>query len=170
MANFPVKLWKALEELKDDEFKKFKWFLKQDNISAAQLEKADRQDTVDLMAQKYGGNGAVKETMTVLEKISRIDLVQGLKNSCLSSKDLRPTDFGALKDDHERKQAELKGAQQFAVDVTLDPNFTRPGDREHVRCGDVRRTLLLNPEIIYRCVCWNGQRVDQKEETNHNKS
>ncbi|KAL7370595.1 hypothetical protein ABVT39_005026 [Epinephelus coioides] len=86
MANLPVKLWKALEELKDDEFKKFKWFLKQDNISAAQLEKADRQDTVDLMAQKYGSNGAVKETMTVLEKISRIDLVQGLKNSCLSSK------------------------------------------------------------------------------------
>uniref|UniRef100_A0A8D0CYU3 Pyrin domain-containing protein n=1 Tax=Sander lucioperca TaxID=283035 RepID=A0A8D0CYU3_SANLU len=68
-------------QLKDDEFKKFKWFLKQDDISAAQLEKADRQDTVDLMAQKYGGTGAMKETMTVLEKISRNDLVQGLQNS-----------------------------------------------------------------------------------------
>lgn len=76
-----VKLWNALHELKDDEFKKFKWLLK-DDIPAARLEKAEREDTVDLMVQKYGDTGAMKETMTVLEKICRNDLVQGLKNSC----------------------------------------------------------------------------------------
>lgn len=84
-----VNLWKTLQQLKDDEFKKFKWFLKQDevsSISTAQLEKADRQDTVDLMAQKYGSTGAITESMKVLEEISRNDLVQSLKSSCLDPK------------------------------------------------------------------------------------
>uniref|UniRef100_A0A8C4HCX5 Pyrin domain-containing protein n=1 Tax=Dicentrarchus labrax TaxID=13489 RepID=A0A8C4HCX5_DICLA len=93
MAKLSVMIWKALQQLKDDEFKKFKWFLKQEDvsegdsgISVAQLENADRQDTVDLMAQKYGDTGAIKETMKVLEKISRNDLVPSLQNSCLDPK------------------------------------------------------------------------------------
>ncbi len=86
MASFSVKLWKTLEQLKEDDFKKFKWLLKQDNVSAAQLEAADRQDTVDLMAQKYGDRGALKETMKLLEKISRNDLAQSLQKSCMDPK------------------------------------------------------------------------------------
>lgn len=93
MVTLSVKLWEALHQLKDDEFKKFKWFLKKNDvsqghsgISAVHLEKADRQDTVDLMEQKYGSTGAIKETMEVLKKISRNDLVQSLQDSCLDPK------------------------------------------------------------------------------------
>lgn len=78
-------LWSTLEDLTDDQFKRFKWFLKESDaknsfpaISAAQLEKADRQDAVDLMVQKYGCQGALLKSITILEKISRNDLAQHL--------------------------------------------------------------------------------------------
>ncbi|XP_073336437.1 zinc finger protein RFP-like [Pagrus major] len=170
MAKLLVNLWKTLQELKDDEFKKFKWFLKQEPISAisaAQLEKADRQDTVDLMAQKYGETGAITETMKVLEEISRNDLVESLQNTCLDPKDLRPQDY-------DRKKAELKRVQQFAVDVTLDPDTSHPyviscSDGKQVHLGVVKKKLLDDPERFFRCICWNGQRINQKEGTNNSK-
>lgn len=86
MAKLAEELWKTLQETTDDQFNKFKWFLKQDDIlegfpgiAAAQLQKAKREDAVDLMVQKYQGPGALRVTLTVLEKISRNDLVQSLK-------------------------------------------------------------------------------------------
>ncbi|GLD68585.1 NACHT, LRR and PYD domains-containing protein 1-like protein [Lates japonicus] len=57
-----------LDDLTDDEFKEFKWELKcekVDNvppIKVSLLSKADRQDTVDLMEQKYGLVGALRST------------------------------------------------------------------------------------------------------------
>ena len=88
MEKLKVELLKTLEDLKEDEFKKFKWFLKEDDIledfkgiPVAQLEKAGREDTVDLMVQKYQDHGALQLTKKVLEKISRKDLVQRLQNS-----------------------------------------------------------------------------------------
>lgn len=85
MAKLTEELWKTLQELTIDEFKNFKWFLKQDEvlegfigIAPAQLETAERHDTVDLMLQKYLGGGALKVTLEILEKISRNDLVQVL--------------------------------------------------------------------------------------------
>ncbi|XP_067437219.1 uncharacterized protein [Thunnus thynnus] len=94
MAKLIEKLWKTLQELNKDEFKAFKWFLKQDDIlegsegiPVAQLEKAERQDTVDLMVQKYPGRGALQVTIKVLEKIHRNDLVQRLQNFHSGPKD-----------------------------------------------------------------------------------
>ncbi|XP_044199036.1 NACHT, LRR and PYD domains-containing protein 14-like isoform X3 [Thunnus albacares] len=88
MVKFKEELLKTLEDLIEDEFKKFKWFLKEDDvlegfkgIPRAQLEKAGREDTVDLMVQKYQDPGALQVTMKILEKINRNDLVQRLQNS-----------------------------------------------------------------------------------------
>eukprot|EP00064_Thunnus_orientalis_P024004 superscaffoldBa00009712_g24271 len=88
METHKEELLNTLEDLKEDEFKKFKWFLEQDGvlegfkgIPLAQLEKAERQDTVDLMVQTHQDPGALQLTMKVLEKISRKDLVQRLQNS-----------------------------------------------------------------------------------------
>lgn len=88
MAKLSEELWNTLMGLAEDEFKKFKWFLKQDDIlegfpgiPVARLEKADMQDTVDLMVQKYQGPGAVTVFFTVLEKISRNDLVHSLSKT-----------------------------------------------------------------------------------------
>ncbi|XP_067438094.1 NLR family CARD domain-containing protein 3-like isoform X2 [Thunnus thynnus] len=88
MVKLKEELWETLEELHKDAFKKFKWFLNQDDIlegfkgiPVAQLEKAGRQDTVDLMVQKHQDHRALQLTMKILEKISRNDLVQRLQNS-----------------------------------------------------------------------------------------
>ncbi|XP_042258998.1 NACHT, LRR and PYD domains-containing protein 12-like [Thunnus maccoyii] len=88
MVKLKEELLNTLEDLKEDEFKKFKWFLELDDIlegfkhiPVAQLEKAGRRETVDLMVQKHQDHGALQLTMKVLEKISRKDLVQRLQNS-----------------------------------------------------------------------------------------
>ncbi|KAM9845917.1 uncharacterized protein ACBR49_010901 [Aulostomus maculatus] len=82
-------LCRALEDLTEEQFKKFKWFLNQNDavpqgfsaIRLALLERADRQDTVDLMVQTYVGPGALEVTMTLLEKIPRKDLVKNLEGT-----------------------------------------------------------------------------------------
>lgn len=83
MVSPKEELLNVLDDLKDDEFKKFKWLLKLDNersFAAAKLEKADRQDTVDIMTETYGSiDDAVKETMKVLKKNNRNDLVKSLE-------------------------------------------------------------------------------------------
>lgn len=85
MSNFKELLWNTLENLRDEQFKQFKWFLKQDHIlegfsaiPEARLEKADRQDTVDLMVEKHDCSVTLEMTVEILKKICRNDLVQGL--------------------------------------------------------------------------------------------
>ncbi|XP_067441838.1 NLR family CARD domain-containing protein 3-like isoform X1 [Thunnus thynnus] len=81
-------LLNTLEDLKDEEFKKFKWFLEQPDIleglqaiKACKLEKAERWDTVDLMVQTYQLPGAVEVTKKLLKKINRNNLLQSLSDS-----------------------------------------------------------------------------------------
>ncbi|KAM9363817.1 uncharacterized protein ABDE67_020225 [Symphorus nematophorus] len=90
-------LLKTLENLTDDEFTKFKWYLKlpdvmegNKTIPVFQLETADRLKTVDLMVNTCGLHEALKITKKVLEKIPRNDLVQSLLD--ISSGPEGPTD------------------------------------------------------------------------------
>lgn len=78
-------LLNTLEDLGDEEFSKFKWFLQQANIlqglptiKKSRLEAANRWDSVDLMVQTYRLSGAVSLTRKVLETINRNDLLQSL--------------------------------------------------------------------------------------------
>ncbi|KAG7218732.1 hypothetical protein INR49_019754 [Caranx melampygus] len=112
MAKLNESLWNTLENLTNEQLKKFQWFLKQDGIMEgvsgipeARLESADRQDTVDTMVQTYGGPIALLLTITILQKISRNDLVQRLS---LIKNDLRNQDSGLLTSEYERKKAELE--------------------------------------------------------------
>ncbi|XP_070683922.1 protein NLRC3-like [Pempheris klunzingeri] len=84
----PEDLLNTLDNLKDDEFRSFKWFLQQLDslegcgpIKVFQLEGAERRDTVDLMVNTYKPDGALKVTKKVLEKINRNDLVQKLPDT-----------------------------------------------------------------------------------------
>lgn len=78
-------LLNALEDLRDHEFKDFRWYLQQADIvepfhtiKVSKLERAERRDTVDLMVNAYKPHGALMVTKKVLEKIYRNDLVQRL--------------------------------------------------------------------------------------------
>uniref|UniRef100_UPI003AADFC94 protein NLRC3-like n=1 Tax=Centroberyx gerrardi TaxID=166262 RepID=UPI003AADFC94 len=90
----PVELLlKTLEDLGDKEFKKFKWFLRQDDIldgfpaiPKSRLEKADRLDTVDQMVQTYS-EYSLEVTIEVLMKINKNDLVQSLSNTSSAPKE-----------------------------------------------------------------------------------
>ncbi|XP_054878086.1 pyrin-like [Poeciliopsis prolifica] len=86
MATAKEDLWKILENLTIDQFKKFKWLLEDDGndsggIPVSRLEKADRPDTVDLMLQQYDEAEALRRSLQVLAKIGRNDLVQRLSNT-----------------------------------------------------------------------------------------
>uniref|UniRef100_A0A8P4KDL6 Protein NLRC3 n=2 Tax=Dicentrarchus labrax TaxID=13489 RepID=A0A8P4KDL6_DICLA len=81
-------LLNTLEDLTDEEFKDFKWYLKQPDIlqgyttiKASKLEKAERRDTVDLIVNTYKVHKAVEVAKKVLEKINRNDLVESLSDA-----------------------------------------------------------------------------------------
>ena len=77
-------LLNTLRDLRDEEFKDFKWSLKYEKagdippIRESRLSNAERRDVVDLMVQTYKFAGAEKVTKNVLKKISRNDLVEKL--------------------------------------------------------------------------------------------
>uniref|UniRef100_A0A672F356 Uncharacterized protein n=1 Tax=Salarias fasciatus TaxID=181472 RepID=A0A672F356_SALFA len=59
-------------------------------------------------------------------------------------------------------EADLKRKQQFAVDVTLDPDTANPrlilsDDGKQVSCGDVKKKLPDKPERFDKCVCVLGK-------------
>uniref|UniRef100_A0A3B3WUA6 NACHT domain-containing protein n=1 Tax=Poecilia mexicana TaxID=48701 RepID=A0A3B3WUA6_9TELE len=80
------KLAGILDDIVDDEFRRFKWLLEKEtwngmeSIKSSKLEKAERCDVVDLMVQKYQFAGAVMVMGIIMEKINRNDLVKKLSD------------------------------------------------------------------------------------------
>ncbi|KAI2665799.1 Interferon-inducible protein AIM2 [Labeo rohita] len=71
----------ALDYLVTEELKRFKWRLKTyHGISAADLEKADAPDTVDLIHERFGSEEAVKITVNILRKMNHNHLAEHLEN------------------------------------------------------------------------------------------
>uniref|UniRef100_A0A7N6FEE4 B30.2/SPRY domain-containing protein n=1 Tax=Anabas testudineus TaxID=64144 RepID=A0A7N6FEE4_ANATE len=87
MSTLTEVLLHTLEDLGDEDFKKFKWYLWQKGglesfpaIRKSRLESADRLDTVDQMVQTYCIN-TVKVTKMVLVKINLNDLVENFSDT-----------------------------------------------------------------------------------------
>lgn len=75
-----------LEDLRDLEFEKFEQpVIHEGYIKASKLDRAERQNTVDLLVNTYTIHGALKMTKKVLEKINRNDLVQSLSDTSLGT-------------------------------------------------------------------------------------
>ncbi|XP_056224229.1 uncharacterized protein LOC130163832 [Seriola aureovittata] len=197
MATLREELLNILLDLNEDQFKLFKFHLRDDGIPLADLEKADRPDTVELMINKYLDRGALKVTLKVLQKISRNDLVERLQNfrpkvtetkeppttthplalalgdfveeqsldplelafmAGTVFKDFNPFHVGAHTEGSNKKKARpLRWVQQFAVEVTLDPETAHRAlflsdDGKQVHDGDVWKNLPDNPKRFKRCV------------------
>ncbi|TWW59969.1 hypothetical protein D4764_05G0000590 [Takifugu flavidus] len=107
-------LLKVLENLTEEEFNKFKFYLKDPGIMGGfdplknyQLETRERTVVVDLMVKANKDQGAVEVTKKILEKIPRNDILQNL--SAVSSD---PTGRGEEKEEEgkeERKEEERRG-------------------------------------------------------------
>ncbi|KAK2892364.1 hypothetical protein Q8A67_012352 [Cirrhinus molitorella] len=79
MESVSEHLLSALDELDTDELKRFKWHLKNHKgFSAADLEKADAPDTVDLMMKRFTPEEAVKITVDILRKMNLNQLLSAL--------------------------------------------------------------------------------------------
>ncbi|XP_067452103.1 NACHT, LRR and PYD domains-containing protein 12-like isoform X4 [Thunnus thynnus] len=87
-------LLSILDDLIDNEFKDFKWHLKQEKvddippIKESKLSEAERRDVVDLMVQKYEFAGAVEVFKSILKRINRNDLVTELSNISSGAEDV----------------------------------------------------------------------------------
>ncbi|XP_051798249.1 NACHT, LRR and PYD domains-containing protein 3-like isoform X2 [Acanthochromis polyacanthus] len=80
-------LLRTLEDLGDEEFEKFKWYLNQDevledfkSIPKCRLEKSNRVNTVDQMMNAYCRN-TLKVTEKILMKMNKIDLVRKISGT-----------------------------------------------------------------------------------------
>ena len=77
----------TLEDLGEDDFKKFKWLLQHEGVlegfpavRKSQLEIADRMDIVDQMVQSYCIN-TIKVTRKFLQEMNQNDLRKNLSNT-----------------------------------------------------------------------------------------
>ncbi|KTF85698.1 hypothetical protein cypCar_00041199, partial [Cyprinus carpio] len=74
-------LYKTLDDLDQENLKRFRSLLKQDGrIGAGKLENADVTDIVDRMADNYGPEKAVKITLNILRKMNQNQLAIELQN------------------------------------------------------------------------------------------
>ncbi|KAI4812097.1 hypothetical protein KUCAC02_014952 [Chaenocephalus aceratus] len=87
------RLLKMLEDLGQEEFNRFKWFLQYSEvlaglprISCSQLENSNILDLVDLMSQTYSQK-SLEVTKKIFQKINRNDLVQKLSDIGSGSKE-----------------------------------------------------------------------------------
>eukprot|EP00064_Thunnus_orientalis_P016736 superscaffoldBa00003384_g16807 len=123
-----------LDDLVDDEFKKLKWHLKIEKaddiepIKANQLAKADRQDTVDLMVQKYQLDRAVRVMKSVLKKINRNDLVTKLPNISSGAEGPGPAETPRVAESVPAETKLTSVREQFVARVS-EPNLRKLLDK-----------------------------------------
>ncbi|XP_044196366.1 protein NLRC3-like [Thunnus albacares] len=150
-------LLNILDDLRDDEFEKFKWSLKYEKvgdilpIKESQLSKAERRDAVDLMVQKYEFAGAVEVIKNILKKISGNDLVGKLPNISSGAEvnriytELYITE-GKSKEvntQHEVRQLETASKMETLHDTPI-------------KCHNIFKVLPDQQEHIIKVVLTNG--------------
>ncbi|XP_071323407.1 protein NLRC3-like [Trachinotus anak] len=124
-------LLKTLEDLGEEDYKRFKWYLQQKGvleglpaIPKSRLEKADREDTVDLMVQTYCIN-TIEVTRVVLEKINQNDLVENLKGTISEPTEILTDCQHKLKSNLKKKfQCVFEGISKAGNPTLLNQIYT----------------------------------------------
>lgn len=82
MMSLPEQLLQTLDDLDNDNLKRFRWYLKQEQwVSASRLENADSVDMVDRMVESLGAKGAFNTTLDILRKLKLNNLADQLENN-----------------------------------------------------------------------------------------
>ncbi|XP_073349789.1 NACHT, LRR and PYD domains-containing protein 3-like [Pagrus major] len=149
----PAELLATLEDLADEEFKKFKWFLQQADIlegfpaiPRSLLVNADRMDTVDEITDTYDKN-AVEVTIKVLKMIKKNDLVQRLSNINSTSKEALTDCQRKLKFNLRKKfqhlfvKATKSGKQMLMNEIYTELHITDENVEHTVNIGDLLELL-----------------------------
>lgn len=114
-----------LDDITDEEFKSFKWVLKNEQwnniepIKVNQLSKAERCDAVDLMVQKYEMKGTLQVMENVFRKINRNDLVRKLPKVPDEAAGL--PDPGPAKTANMSAEEKLMSARSQFIDRVSEP-------------------------------------------------
>ncbi|KAM6460066.1 NACHT, LRR and PYD domains-containing protein 12-like isoform 4-T4 [Liasis olivaceus] len=122
-----VKLYRALDQLLEDQFEEFKWMLEDidfdgnPNIPRGRLEKADKRTVVDLMIQHYGEDVALEVCISALQKTNIRNVAANLKE--MTPKDVVP---------HQRPDSSgYKRHIEIKFQIIKDPN-SRLGEYLHL--------------------------------------
>ncbi|XP_035856486.1 NACHT, LRR and PYD domains-containing protein 12-like [Sander lucioperca] len=125
-------LFNTLQDLKEDEFELFKWFLQQQDIlegyqsiKVSKLENAERQDTVDVMVKTFHLHGALKVTKKVLEKINRNDLVQSLPDTSSGLEVTSPDRIDEMKAVSPKTEVDASGVEETKDGIVPVPKPPR---------------------------------------------
>uniref|UniRef100_A0A3B4C506 B30.2/SPRY domain-containing protein n=2 Tax=Pygocentrus nattereri TaxID=42514 RepID=A0A3B4C506_PYGNA len=92
MSNIAEVLLNTLQNLLEKDLELFQWHLINglDSLTCIPkclLEKADRHDTVDQIVQRYGHNGAVEITLTILKKMNQNQVAEELMTELRKGRD-----------------------------------------------------------------------------------
>ncbi|KAM6942407.1 uncharacterized protein PEZ65_004290 [Lycodopsis pacificus] len=117
-----VDLLNTLEDLEEDEFQKFIWYLKDHGfmdpypaIKGSKLEKANRRETVDLMVKTFELHGALEVTWKILQNIPRNDLLEMLAISISESED--DADGGETPENRGTSSCQSEGKHLDVLDL-----------------------------------------------------
>ncbi|XP_072228216.1 NACHT, LRR and PYD domains-containing protein 3-like isoform X2 [Leuresthes tenuis] len=122
-----------LEDLAEEEFRKFQWFLQQAEdlkefpaIPRCKLENADRMNTVSELKETYSKN-AVEVTIKVLKMIRKNDLVQRLLTINPASKEILEICQNKLKSSLKKKFKNLfEGPTKSMKQVLTNESYIEP--------------------------------------------
>ncbi|XP_068564860.1 NACHT, LRR and PYD domains-containing protein 12-like [Cebidichthys violaceus] len=127
----PIVVFKrTLEDLGADQFKEFKWYLKEEVLEGfpaipfSRLENADRMDTVDQMVKNYSIN-TIKVIREVLKEINRNDLVEKLSKTISEPENILIECQRKLKSNFQNKfQSVFEGIAEAGNKTLLNQIYT----------------------------------------------
>ncbi|XP_062391330.1 caspase b-like [Sardina pilchardus] len=114
-----VILWKTMENLIEDDFKKFKNHLKvMKDVPLSKLEKADRDDTVELIVQTYTEEFAGKTVVNILKQMNLNQMANDLQEKVLKI-ELQPMlekqkAFEDARRAYEQREEQIKTQAKYA--------------------------------------------------------